>query len=123
MAQNLLFDPVARDYVFQNGSPQAGGLLETCYYPLAIPQNQWLYGVAGQGSQLYTLQNVKRTASIEQLFAGYVNTAITTQVIDNQLASAVQIINLATSSTATSNQIEVTPAATPVAAQLNFNSV
>lgn len=120
MGQNLEFDPVKRDYVFQNGSPLTGSILEACYYALAIPENNWLYGIAGQGSLLYTLQNVKRTTSIEQTFASFTRDAITSQIINTNQATDVGIKNLQATRTGTSNQIEVIPESQPFSNQINF---
>lgn len=124
MMQNLLFDPVKRDYVFKDGAPiPTDRVLEPCYYSLMIPQNKWLYGQEGQGSLLYTLMNAKRTAAVEQLFASYSRDAIQRQVIDTGLATAVSFKNLDMSRTGTSNQLNVTPSKVQISAELNFVSV
>lgn len=123
MGQNLQFDPVKRDYVFQNGSPLPGTVLEVCYYALALPENNWLYGIQGQGSLLYTLEGIKRTSDIEQTYAGYARTALTLQVVDTNQITAVGIKNLQATSTGTLNEIEIIPFTQPVSNQLNFVSV
>lgn len=124
MAQNLKLDPTARDYVFVNGSPvPSDGINEKCYYALAIPQNNWLYGVQGQGSLLYTLSNKKHTSTTEQEFAGFANDAINRQVVQPGFAEAVQTENIQTTNNGTSNQIEVIPSQTPIAGQLSFTPV
>ena len=124
MAQNLQIDPKKRDYVFVNGSPVASDrVLEACYYALLIPQDKWLYGQTGQGSLLYTLANRKRAAAVEQNFASYATDAINRQVVAAGKASAVQVQNLSTSRTGTSNQVEVIPSNVQLSSQLNFISV
>jgi phage gp46-like protein len=124
MAQNLQLDPVKKDYVVVNGSPiPSDRVEEASYIALTIPQGQWLYGQTSQGSQIYTLQNQKRNATIEQLFATYSEDAIERNVIVPGKGTAVQAQNIATSRTGTSNQIEVIPAASQLSNQLNFTSV
>ena len=124
MAQNLQMDPVARDYVIVNGSPVPSDRVEEAsYIALSIPQDQWVHGVSGQGSLLYTLKNVKRNSSIEQQYAAYAMDAINSQVVATGKATAVQVQNISASRTGTSNQIEVIPAATQLSEQLNFVSV
>lgn len=121
MAQNLIFDPVARDYVFLNGSPQPSSrILEQCYYALAIPQNNWLYGIQGQGSLLYTLIAKKRTSSVEQIFISIARNALNAQVVQTNEASAIGLVNIATSRTGTSNEIEAVQATQQAASQLSF---
>ncbi len=124
MAQNLQLDPVARDYVLKNGSPiPSDRVEEASYIALTIQQGQWLYGLTSQGSQLYTLQNQKRNATIEQLFATYSEDAIARNVIVPGKGTATQAQNLTTSRTGSSNQVEVIPAASQLSNQLNFTSV
>lgn len=121
MSQNLMLDPVKRDYVIVDGSPvPTDRVLEKCYFALRIPENAWLYGVAGQGSLLYTLQNAKRTSNVEQQFAEYSRDAIKRQVINTGDATDTQITNLSSSRTGTSNQIEVIPSQVQLSAQLDF---
>lgn len=121
MSQNLQLNPITRDYVLNQGSPiPSDRVLEACYYALTIPQGRWLYGLPGQGSKIYLLENVKRTSSVEQQFSAYASAAIQAQVINTGQATAVQVKNLATSRTGTSNQINVIPANTQLSNQLNF---
>ncbi len=124
MAQNLKLDPVKKDYVFVNGSPvPSDSIYEKSYYALTVPQGKYLYGQVDQGSLLYTLQNQKRTSSIEQQFAAYASDAIKRQVIDTGDATAVAVSNISASTTGTSNEIDVTPSQTQLSNQLNFTSV
>jgi phage gp46-like protein len=121
MAQNIQLDPVKRDYIVQNGTPvPSDRVFESCYYPLLIPRNKWLYGEPGQGSLLYTLQNVKRTSSVEQQLSALAQDAVTTQVITPGKATAVQVQNNATNSTGSANTVGVVPAASQLSQQLNF---
>jgi len=124
MAQNLKLNPMKRDYAVVNGSPVPSDRVEEAtYYAVQIPQNKWLYGQAGQGSLVYTLQNRKRDASVEKDFAAFAKDAVTKQVVNTGKATAVAVRNLATSPTGTSNEIDVTPSQTPISNQLNFVSV
>lgn len=124
MSQNLQLNPVLKDYVFVNGSPvPSDRVLEASYYAIMIPQNNWLYGNPNQGSLLYTLQNAKRTGSIEQQFAAFVNDAINRQVIQTGQAIGVETNNIATSRTGTSNQINVIPSAVSISNQFTFNPI
>lgn len=121
MAQNLKFDPVKKDYVLDQGSPiPSDSVLEKAYYALAIPQNAWLYGVVGQGSFLYTLENIKRKASIEQQYAAFAQDALKRQLVETGDATATQTFNVQATRTGTSNQTEVVPAAQQLASQLSF---
>ena len=125
MAQNLQLDPTKRDYVLdQNGSPVASSRVEEAvYFALTIPQDNWLYGSDNQGSKLFTLNNVKRTLSIEQQISSYANDAIDRQVVATGQATAAQVRNLEATRTGTLNKIEVIPAQVQVSDQLNFASV
>lgn len=124
MAQNLEIDPTKKDYVVVNGSPVPSDRVEeACYIALTIPQGKWLHGVAGQGSLLYTLQNKKRTANIEQLFSSYARDAINSQVVETGKASAVAVKNIDSSREGTSNQIEVKPSQVQLSEQVKFNPV
>lgn len=124
MAQNLQIEPKSKDYVVENGSPiPSDRVLEASYIALMIQQGKWLYGEVDQGSQLYTLSNVKRTNGIEQQFASYAEDAIKRNVIIPGKGSAVQATNLATNVRATSNQVSVIPAQTELSSQLNFTPV
>lgn len=124
MSQFLMLDPVARDYVFQNGSPiETDRVLERAYMALAIPENKWLYGAPGQGSFLYTLANIKRTGSVEQNFASFVENALQAQLVDLGYASQDAVQNIEATRTGTSNQIEIIPTTTPVQSTLSFVSV
>lgn len=121
MAQNLQLDPVKKDYVVENGSPVPSDRVEeACYYALTIPEGNWLYGVSGQGSLLYTLEQKKRANDVELKFATYSTDAIKRQVVATGKASDVAVRNLAVSPTGTSNQIEVIPAQSQLSNQLNF---
>lgn len=124
MAQNLVFDPKKKDYVFTNGVPTPSDrVLEASYYALTIPQGKYLYSVEGQGSLLYTLAGIKRTSSIEQQFSSYAKDAIERQVITPGLATQVDVSNIETSRNGTSNEIDVTPSTSLTTNELNFTSV
>jgi len=124
MAQFLQIDPTTQDYVFQNGSPvPSDDVTNRAYFSLLIQQNNWLYGATDQGSLLYTLSRMKRSASVEQLMASYSQIAIQNQLINNGYANSTGFNNISTSSTGTSNQISIVPTATPVQSQFNFVSV
>jgi len=124
MAQNLQIDPVKKDYVVVNGSPVPSDRVEEAsYFALTIPQGRWLYGLPSQGSQLFTLLNSKRLPNIDPLFATYAQDAIQRNVVDAGKASAVEVQNIATSRTGTSNQIEVIPAQSQLSQQFNFTPV
>lgn len=124
MAQNLQIDPKSKDYVVENGSPvPSDRVQEASYIALMVPQGKWLYGEVDQGSQLYTLKNIKRTNGIEQTFASYAQDAIKRNVIIPGKGSASQTTNIAANTRATSNQIEVIPAQTQLSNQLNFTPV
>lgn len=124
MAQFLQMDPVAKDYVFENGSPvETDDIAQRVYMDVSIPKNAWLYGQTDQGSLLYTLENTKRTALIEQQFASYVEDAVNQQSIANGYATKVGVDNIATSRTGTSNRVQVVPTTVPVSSTLNFVSV
>jgi hypothetical protein len=124
MAQNLELDPVRQDYIVINGSPvPTDRVLEACYYPMLIPQNNWLYVNPGQGSLLYTLEGIKRAASVEQQFAAYTQQAIQSQVIATGKATASQVTNLSATRTASSNQVSVIPSNVQLSSQLSFNPV
>lgn len=124
MAQNLQLDPVKKDYIIVNGSPVPSDRVEEAsYYALNIPENKWLYGVGGQGSLIYTLQNIKRTSSLEQTFAAYATDAINRQVIAAGKATNVKVVNTGISNTGSTNTIGVVPASIQLSDQLNFVSV
>lgn len=124
MAQNLQIDPTKKDYVVVNGSPiPTDRILEATYYAILIPKGRWVYGDPDQGSLLYTLQNTKRSGSIEQNFASYTNDAIRNQLIATGKATASEVKNLAATSTGTSNQINVVPNETQLSDQIDFVSV
>lgn len=121
MAQNLQLDPVKRDYVVSKGSPiPSDRVFEACYYALLIPQNNWVYGVPGQGSFLYTMEGTKRLSSVEQNFAAYAQDAIRTQVINRGKATQVGISNIQATPTGTSNKISVVPNQTQLSDQFDF---
>jgi phage gp46-like protein len=121
MGQNWKFDPVKRDYVLLNGAPvPTDEIEEVTYFVLMIPRGQWLYGAAGQGSELYQFQNAKRLPNTEQLFAARVNEAVQNQIIAAGKAQAVAVSNLASSRSGASNQISITPLSTQISTQLNF---
>lgn len=124
MAQNLQIDPKTKDYVMVNGSPVASDrVLEACYFALLIPQGKWLYGQVGQGSLLYTLQNQKKAASVEQTFAAFASDAIKRQVVDTGQATSVAVHNVQQTPTGTVNEIDVVPKSTQLSQQINFVSV
>lgn len=121
MAQNLQICPTTRDYVTQNGSPiPSDRVQEAAFIAINYPQGQCLYGATGQGSLIYTLKNIKRTSSIEQLFASYVQQALKSQLIDTGKATSDTITNLSATRYASSNEIDIVPAAQQLSSQLNF---
>lgn len=120
MSQNLQLDPKKRDYVFSNGSPIASDrVFEAAYYALMIPEGKWTYGVEGQGSLLYQMIGIKRTASVEQTFAAEATRAIQNQVIDQGQADSVSVQNTGATPTTTSNKISIVPSQGK-SSQLNF---
>ena len=124
MAQNLLFDPVKKDYVFTNGSPTpTDRILEKTYYALMIPQGKYLYEENRQGSLLHTLEGIKRTSDIEQQFSSYSKEAIDRQLIQTGQATEVEVENLEATKTGTSNSISVTPSAVQLSTEFDFVSV
>ena len=85
MAQNLQLDPTKKDYVVVNGSPVPSDRVEeAAYIALAIPQGNWLYGEADQGSLLYTLRQ-KRLTTVDLNFASYADEALRRQLVDRGL--------------------------------------
>ena len=124
MAQNLQLDPKKRDYVVVDGSPiPSDRVLEAAFYALMIPKGRWIYGQPDQGSLLFLLNNVRRGRAVEQNFSAYAKEAIQKQLIDTGKASAVEVTNLATSRTGTTNNIAVTPNQTQLSTLLDFVSV
>jgi phage gp46-like protein len=124
MPQFLQMNPVTRDYVVRNGSPiETDDIRQRGYMALTIPKNNWLYGQTSQGSLLYRLNQVKRTALIEQQFSSYVQDAVQQNLITPGYATAVGVKNIATSPTGTSNQVSVVPTTTPIQSNFNFVSV
>lgn len=124
MAQNLIFDPIKKDYVFENGVPKPSDrVLEASYYALTIPQGKYIYGLPAQGSLLYTLAGIKRTSSVEQQFSSYAKDAVDRQVVQTGQATQVNISNLETSPTGTSNEVAVTPSTNLLTNESNFISV
>ena len=124
MGQNLKIDPTTKDYVLENGSPTSTDrVLEACYMAIMIPQNKYLYGQAGQGSLIYTLNNIKRTRSVEQIFASCVTDAIQRQVIQTGQATKVAVSNILKTRYGTSNQIDVTETNSKSSSDLEFVSV
>jgi phage gp46-like protein len=121
LSQNLEFDPVKKDYVFIKGSPiDTDRIEEVAYYALTIPQNNWTYSTPGQGSLLFTLENVKRDASVEQKFASYAHDAINRQLISTGKAKSVAVKNTLSSQTQTQNNISIVPAKVQLSDQLSF---
>lgn len=124
MAQNLLMNPLKKDYVVIAGSPvPSDTVLDKSYFALLIPQGKWMYSVAGQGSLLYTLQNRMRDSAIEATFSSMVKVAINTQLIKTGQASSVKTQNTETTPTGSANNISVAPAALTLSSQLNFSGV
>lgn len=125
MAQNLKIDPAKRDYELTptGASIPSDRAEEASYFALTIPQNRWLYGDPNQGSQLHTLNNVKRTASIEQQISGFATDALERQVIATGKVAAVQVTNVEATRTGTANKIEVIPQETQASNQFNFVTV
>jgi len=110
MAQNLEMIPEKRDYLVVNGSPvPSDRALEAAYFALTIPQNKWIYGQENQGSLLYTLENQKRSNSIEQQFASYSIDAVKRQVVSTGQVSAVDAINIEATRYGSSNQVRIQP--------------
>ena len=125
MAQNLALDPTKKDYVLSlsGSSVPSDDVTTAVYYALAIPQDQWLYGDPNQGSKLYTLNNVKRSGSVEQQISSYSIDAVERQVIATGQATAAQMQNVEATRTGSSNQLEVIPSTTQVSTQLAFTAV
>lgn len=124
MSQNLVIDPKKRDYVFVNGSPlSTDRIFEKAYYAIVIPRDQWLYGNPGQGSLVHTLQNVKRSASIEQQLASYIDTALQDQLINTGEAQAQQVTSKSQTTTTSENNIQIVPAQNNITDQFNFTGV
>lgn len=124
MSQNLQLDPKKRDYLVVNGSPiSTDRVYEAAYYAIKIPLNNWLYGKDGQGSLVYTLANVKRSATIEQQFSNFVDDALTQQLINTGQATDRQVTNLTQTSTTSTNKIEVVPSTKSASTQFNFIGV
>lgn len=121
MAQFLKFDPIAKDYVFVNGSPvETDDLDHRGYYALAVPKNNWLYGAVDQGSFLYTLINQKRSASIEQRFASFAGQALNDQLVVQGYASSSNITNLQATPNGTSNLIQIKSNTSATPPQFDF---
>ena len=124
MSQNLQLDPKKRDYVFSGGSPiSSDRVFEKAYYALQIPQNNWLYGEAGQGSYLYTMNGIRRSASVEQTFSAYATSAIRRQLINTGSATQVQVSNALAEKSTTVNNVAVTPGNQQLSTQLGFTPV
>lgn len=121
MAQYWKIDPVKRDYVVSNGSSvSTDSVTDASYYAIQIPRGRWLYGDSNEGSDLFKLQNVKRTARVEQAFASSVQEALKVQVIADGKAVSSNVSNIDTSRYGTSNQINVVPKNLQISSQLNF---
>ena len=125
MAQNLQLDPKKRDYVLtSSGSPVPSDRVEEMsYFAISIPQGAWLYGDKNQGSKLYTLNNVKRTISLEQQISGFVTDAIERQVISTGKATAQRFENIEATRNGTSNRLSIIPDQTQLSDQINFVAV
>ena len=124
MDQNLVLDPVKKDYVLKNGSPVASDrVYESSYYALLIPRGRWIYGGANQGSLLHTLYGAKRSGSIEQLFSSFTDEAIKSQLIDTNLASKTKTSNIEASRSGSSNNISVAQVSSPTVEQFSFIGV
>lgn len=124
MSQNITIDPAKKDYVVVNGSPiPSDRVFEASYIAILIPAEKWLYGKPGQGSYVYTLSNIKRSAEIEQRFAQFAQKAIQDQVIDVGRATDSQITNTAQTSTGSVNNISVVPASQNITDIYNFSGV
>jgi hypothetical protein len=124
MGQNWKFDPVKRDYVLEQGRPVATDRIEeTVYFVLMIPRGQWIYGLPGQGSELFKFVGAKRVASTDQLFAARAIQAIESQVIAQGRARQVETRNLESTRTGTSNQITVVPLESELSAQFKLKPV
>ena len=125
MAQNLILDPKKKDYILSStgASQPSDRVEEAAFYALQIPQNNWLYGTPNQGSQLYTLQNSKRTASIEQQVQGYALDAIERQLIQTGRAIAAQMENVEITRTGNSSLLEIIPDERQLSTQLAFMAV
>lgn len=124
MSQFLQMDPVKRDYVSKNGSPVPSDRIEDrSYFALAIPRLNWLYGDEHTGSDLWLLPNAKRVPENDKLFAARAAQALTDQVINRGDATEVQVSNLATSRSGTSNQISIQPNQQSISTALAFSPV
>lgn len=116
-----MLDPVKKDYVVVDGSPvPSDRIFEVAYFASLIPQGQWMYGVSGQGSLLYTLEGTKRTGAIEQTYAAYMQDALQRQLIDTNLAESVDTVNLQATPTGTLNQTTIVPKQTQLSNQISF---
>lgn len=124
MGQNLKMNPIKRDYMVVNGSPvPSDDVLDQAYFALLIPSGKWQYGVAGQGSLLYTLENQLRTTTIEQQYQSMVQNAIDAQMIQTGRALSQTTVNTQATPTGTANTTTIVPAATQISSQLGFSRV
>jgi hypothetical protein len=122
--QNLLLNPMKKDYVVLNGRPvRSDTVLDKAYFALMIPQGQWLYSVPGQGSMLYTLANRLRENNLEVTFSSMVKAAIDKQLVSTGEASGVTTANTETTPTGSANKISLAPSAMALSSQLNFVGV
>lgn len=110
MGQNAVFDPKKRDWMLENGSLFTTNDIDVAaYLILTIPNQNWLYAEAGDGSDLYRFRNAKRTSAVEQAFAARVKQALNSQLVALGRATKVDVINAEATRTGTSNEIRVTP--------------
>lgn len=124
MAQNLIFDPVKKDYVVENGSPlPSDRVLEAAYYALLIPQGKWIYGEPSQGSLLYKMLNQKRKSSSEQQFSSIVKEALDRQLVKTGIASGTEFITTETTRTGTAAEIKVAKNEQLISDEFSFDGV
>lgn len=117
-------DPVKRDYVVVNGSPVASDrIYERAYFALAIPRLNWLYGSVHDGSDLYLFQNSKRVPETDRLYATRATQALNDQVVARGDATQVQVSNIASSRSGTSNEIDIQPNQKSISSVLSFSPV
>lgn len=117
-----MFDPTKRDYPIQDGAPTPTDRIEEqTYFVLTIPLSKWLYGVQGEGSDLWKFRNARRLSTTEQTFAARTIDALNRQLVATGKAKQVAVSNIATSRYGTSNEIEVEAAQQSVATKIQFN--
>lgn len=124
MAQFLQMDPVKRDYVVPNGSPiPSDRIEERAFFALAIPRLNYIYGSEHDGSDLYLFENAKKIPETDRLYATRATQALNDQLVARGDATAVQVRNLSSTRTGTSNQIDIQPNQKSISTALSFTPV